>query len=301
MTNKKFWFKNWYSPNIRHLIRCKKLFSKRSKFQKIEILESKIYGRILTLDNQIQVSTKFNSYVHESIIQIPMICYPKAKNILIIGGGDGFSLGELEKYKSIKSIHLVEIDEEVANTCKKYFPEVKKYFNNPRVSLFFKDGFKFIEETDKKYDVIILDISDPSGNALKIFSVEFLKKIKKIMSKKSVILTHCESPDSAGEIYYRIIQTYQKVFKIVRPFRVWTPHYADFWGRLIASDTIDPLLLKPSQVSRRIKNAEITLSWLTPELFCAVFRSLSKDIIKILENKRFKLISEDNNFVFRRP
>lgn len=293
------WFKNWDSKSVKHLIRCKLVRSTNSKLQKIDLYKSPLFGKILALDNQIQIGEKFNSYVHESLVHPAMLSLLKAKDILIIGGGDGFSLGEIIKYPYVKRIDVVEIDEGVINSSKEYFPEVKKFFNDKRVKIYLEDGFDYIKNTYNKYDVIILDISDPKDFALRIFSKEFLLKIKRIMKKRSVIATHCESPDSAGEIYYRIVQTYKSVFKIVCPYRVWIPHYIDFWGRLIASDSINPLNFSERDIDHKIVTLNIKLKWLNPSLFYSMFRSFSNDIVRSLDKKR-RVIHEDENYTFSR-
>lgn len=298
--NKYIWFKNWVSPNIRHLIRCKKIYATHSKFQKIEIMDSAIFGRMLVLDNEIQIASQFNSYVHESLIHPAILCNPLTENVLIIGGGDGFAIGEVLKYPSVKSIDLVELDKEVVAVCKRFFPEVNQYFDNKKVSLHFEDGYDFVEMKKRCYDVIILDISDPKGEATKIFSYEFLINLKNALKPNGLVITHCESPNSAGLIYYRIIKTYQAVFKKVRLFRVWVPHYADFWGRLVASDYADPKKLTESQIRRRINTLRIKLKWLTPELFYSIFRSISRDILLEL-NKNYRIIRKKDKVFFHRP
>ncbi|MEM3405948.1 MAG: hypothetical protein QW117_03195 [Candidatus Pacearchaeota archaeon] len=295
--NKLIWFKNWNSQNIKHLIRVKRIFHKFSRFQKIEIYKSNLFGKILTLDNEIQICEKFNSYVHESLIHPVVLSMEKIKEVLVIGGGDGFSLGELIKYPYIQRIDLVEIDKDVVNICRKYFPEVKKYFNDKRVRLYFNDGFDYVKDTHNKYDLIVLDISDPKNFALKIFSKEFILNLKRIMKEKSAIVTHCESPDSAGEVYYRIIQTYKSVFKIVRPYRIWIPHYVDFWGRLIASDIVDPLKFSEKDIEIKIKTLKINLKWLNSMLFYSIFRSFSNDILENL-NKNWGVIHERDKYLF---
>jgi len=295
------WFKNWNSDNIKHLIKVKKLYHKRSKIQTIDLYESRYYGKILALDNEIQYASRFTSYTHESLTHPALLQFGCPKTVLIVGGGDGGCLQEVTKYDCIERIDLVEIDKEVIATCKRFLTGTKKAFSDSRVNVYLCDAADFVATCKSRYDVIIMDVSDPKNAASKLFSYDFLKKLKLLMNKRAAIITHCESPDSTvGNLYYRIIATFKTVFNIVRPFRVWMPHYIDFWGRLIASDYLDPCLLTKTEIKRVINKHKLDLKWLNARLYRGMFDMFSNDILVKLNSKN-KIITNKSKITFRRP
>lgn len=300
MNNSKIWFSNWDSPNIRHQINGTVIHHEKSDYQTIDIIDTNSYGRLLVLDGEIQVSEKFSSYTHESLTHPALLCHPNPKKVLIIGGGDGGCIKEILKYKSVNEIHVIEIDKKVVEISEQYFKGIKESFSHKKVKLNIGDGFDFIEKNKNCFDIIILDISDPKGPAAKIFSKEFLIKVKSRLNQNGIVITHCESPDSAGEIYYQIIQTFKEVFQIVSPFRVWIPHYIDFWGRLIASDKIDPKKFTVEEIGYKVKSQKIELEWINPSLFKAIFDNFSNDIIKEM-NRKHNIIQINDKIDFKRP
>ncbi|WXG40029.1 MAG: fused MFS/spermidine synthase [Candidatus Freyarchaeum deiterrae] len=297
--NLTLWFANWHTDNIQHLVKVKPIYSTQSEYQRIEVVDSEVYGRLLILNGEIQLSTKFNSYIHESMTHPALLLHPHPKNVLIIGGGDGGSTTEVVKH-NVESDTVVEIDRKVVQVAKEYFPGVSAGFSDKRVTIKYLDGRDFVEKSKDKFDVIINDISDPTESACTVFTRSFFGKLYDCLREDGVFLTHAESPDSCEEVFYRVIATLRDVFPIVRPFRVWIPPYIDFWGRVIASKKYDPLELDVSDITERISERGFLLEWLTPELFYAMFRSFSKDVIDKM-NQKWRIITETDFPLFNRP
>ena len=128
------WFTEQHTPNVRFSIKVdRQLFSEQSEFQRIDVFESEEFGRVLTLDGYLMLTEKDEFIYHEMIAHVPMCVHPQAKNVLVIGGGDGGTVRELCKYKTIEKIDLVEIDERVVDISKLYLPKVACALEDPRV------------------------------------------------------------------------------------------------------------------------------------------------------------------------
>ena len=131
------WYTEEHSKDVRFSIKVnKQIYTKESKFQRIDILESEEFGKILTLDGLIMVTEKDEFIYHEMITHIPMAVNLNIKKVLVIGGGDGGCVRELTRYKTIEEIHMVEIDEEVVKACKEFIPKTACKLNDERVKIF---------------------------------------------------------------------------------------------------------------------------------------------------------------------
>ena len=143
------------------LIENSKLYETKSQFQSIQVHQSKYYGKILALDGALQLTERDADSYNEMMAHIPMFQHKDPKDVLIIGGGDGYSLAEVLKH-DVDSVDHVDLDEEVIKTCQKFFPQWDRW-SDPRVKLYIEDGAKFIQNKQaERYDVIIQDSSDPS-------------------------------------------------------------------------------------------------------------------------------------------
>ena len=117
------WFSDEHTDNVKLSIRVdKQLFSAQSEFQRIDVLESKEFGKILVTDGDLMLTEKDEFIYHEMMAHVPMAVHPKVENVLVIGGGDGGCVRELAKYNTIQKIDVVEVDPLLVEVCRKYFP-----------------------------------------------------------------------------------------------------------------------------------------------------------------------------------
>ena len=139
------WFTEHHTPNVRFSIKVdRQLYSGRSEFQRIDIFDSKEFGRFLTLDGYMMLTEMDEFIYHEMITHVPMCVNPDAHDILVIGGGDGGTVRELLRYPTVRHIDLVEIDELVVEVCKKYLPQTAGCLSDPRISIHYEDGLKYV-------------------------------------------------------------------------------------------------------------------------------------------------------------
>src|SRR5665647_141488 len=158
------WFTEEHTEDVRFSIKIDKtLYTEQTEFQRIDVFESKEFGRCLTLDGLIMVTEKDEFIYHDMIVHIPMATNPNIKKVLVIGAGDGGTVRELTRYSTIEEIDMVEIDKAVVDVCLEYIPQTACKLSEERVNLFFEDGLKFVRTKENEYDLIIVDSTDPFG------------------------------------------------------------------------------------------------------------------------------------------
>ena len=173
-----------------------RLFHKKSDFQEIAVFDSTHFGRVLTLDGVIQLTTRDEHAYQETLVHTPMALVKNPKRALVIGGGDGGVLRELARYDSLEELHICELDEEVIKTAKKWISQTSVGFEDPRVTIHIEDGFTFLERAAKEgklFDVIVSDLSDPVGPAEAIFTGNFLELIARALTPRGAASMQGES------------------------------------------------------------------------------------------------------------
>lgn len=171
------------------------LFSKSSEIQKVQVIDTYEYGKTLTIDNMFMCTEKDESHYHEMIAHPAMLSHGNVKNILVIGGGDGGTIRELFKHKSVEKITMVEIDANVIEASKAHLPQLSCEFNNPKLDLKIEDGIAFVANApDASYDLVIVDGSDPVGPAKGLFSEAFYQNTKRVLKDDGMLITQGESP-----------------------------------------------------------------------------------------------------------
>jgi spermidine synthase len=154
------------SGNTTLLIKVRAVHAvKRSKYQTIVIADTEDYDRVLILDDYIQSSYQDEHYYHESLVHPAMVTHPAPRDVLILGGGEGATLREVLKHKTVQRAVMVDIDGDVVELSRRYLPEMHQgSFDDPRARVVIEDGFVYVEnalKTGDKYDVVIMDLTDP--------------------------------------------------------------------------------------------------------------------------------------------
>lgn len=222
------WFTEEHTSNARFSIKVdKQLYSSQSDFQRIDIFESPEFGRFLTLDGYMMLTEKDEFIYHEMIVHVPMNVHPNVKNVLVIGGGDGGTVRELCRYKTIENIDLVEIDEEVVIACKKYLQQTACSLEDPRVHSYYEDGLKFIRKYVDTYDLIIVDSTDPFGPGEGLFTKEFYGNCYKALKEDGIMVNQHESPFYKEDAYamQRAHKRIVESFPISRVYQAHIPTY----------------------------------------------------------------------------
>lgn len=189
------WYSEYHTPNVRFSVKVShQLHYEESKYQKISVFESPEFGRFLTLDGIMMLTERDEFIYHEMITHTAMAVNPEIKKVLVIGAGDGGVVRELGKYHGIEEIDVVEIDESVVKVCKEFLPQTACGFKDERVHLHFQDGLKFVRHTEKLYDLIIVDSTDPFGPGEVLFTKEFYGNCCRALMEQGILMNQHESP-----------------------------------------------------------------------------------------------------------
>ncbi len=239
-----FWYSEMHSPNVKLSIRVdKQLFSAQSDFQRIDIFSSEEFGRFLTLDGCMMLTEKDEFIYHEMITHVPMAVHPHAQNILVIGGGDGGAVRELIKYDCVAHIDLVEIDRLVVETCRQYFPGLTGSLDDARVQVRFEDGMKYIRGCENRYDLIIVDSTDPFGPGEGLFTREFYGNCFKALKDDGILVNQQENPyyEHIAAALQRSQQRIGDTFPLSRVYQAHIPTYpSGYWLFGFASKKYHP-------------------------------------------------------------
>jgi spermidine synthase len=222
------WFSERHTPNVQLSIKVdRQLYSGRSDFQRIDVFDSKEFGRFLTLDGFMMLTEKDEFIYHEMITHVPMAVHPDVKDVLVIGAGDGGVIRELTRYESVRHIDMVEIDALVVDVCKKYLPQTACRLDDPRLSIFFEDGLKFVRTKKDAYDLIIVDSTDPFGPGEGLFTREFYGNCYNALKDDGIMVNQHESPfyDADVEACKRAHKRIVESFPISRVYQAHIPTY----------------------------------------------------------------------------
>jgi len=240
------WYTENHSKEAKFSIKVEKqLYSGKSDFQRIDVFETNEFGKFFTLDGLVMITEKDEFIYHDMIVHVPMATNPGIRKVLVIGAGDGGTVRELVRYKSIEKIDMVEIDKLVVDVCREYFPNSTSGLDDERVSLYFEDGLKFVSEKRNEYDLIIVDSTDPIGPGEGLFTSVFYENCYKALTKEGILVNQHESP--FYEEYQKAMQRAHKriheFFPISKVYQVHIPTYASgHWLFGFASKSIDPVM-----------------------------------------------------------
>lgn len=236
------WINELYNNTLLGMKVKEVLYKKQSKYQLIEIVDTYDWGRVLMLDGCMMTSDKDEHFYHESITHLVMSQCNNAKNVLVIGGGDGGTLREVAKYSQVQSIDLVEIDEDVINACKEYIPQTGIGYTDPRVNVYAQDAFEFLKLENKQnyYDVIICDGSDPVGFAEVLIQDNFYSLCKQAMTEQGIFITQSGSPLAQPEEHELTKKNLAQSFKHTKTAWSLVPIYpGSYWSFTMASDNVE--------------------------------------------------------------
>lgn len=239
------WYTEEQTKNIKFSMKIKEhLFTEESKFQKVDIFDSYEFGKLMTLDGLVMVTEKDEFIYHDMIVHTPMAVNPNMEQVLVIGGGDGGTVRELLRYDKIQHIDMVEIDKMVCDVAKEYLPTLSCGLNNPRVNLYYEDGIKFIKDKKNKYDLIIIDSTDPIGPGEGLFTYEFYSDCYVALTADGILVNQNESAvyeDNRVETI-RATKKLKEIFPIAKVYQANIPTYpSGHWLFGFASKKLHPL------------------------------------------------------------
>lgn len=252
------WFLDFLSPDEGHMHGIKTiLFSKQTKYQQVEIMDTGSYGRCLVLDGKIQSSETDEFIYHEALVHPAMLTHPDPKRIFVVGGGEGATLREILRHKTVEYVLMVDIDQEVVESSRKHLPQWHQgAFDDPRVELKFLDARKYLEETKDRYDIIVIDISEPveEGPAYLLYTKEFYTLVQNRLTPHGLITLQAGTTSMTSLLCFSAVyQTLKAVFPVVAPYEASIPSFGLPWGFILASKSADPRKFPIDQVNELIE------------------------------------------------
>ncbi len=240
------WYTEQHTKDVRFSIKVTDvLYTGNSEIQKIDVFESKEFGRFLTLDGLMMVTEKDEFIYHDMLVHVPMAVKSDAKTVLVIGAGDGGTIRELTKYKTIEKIDMVEIDEEVVRVCKEYLHQTACALGDVRVKIYYEDGLRFVRDKVDMYDVILVDSTDPFGPGEGLFTREFYGNCFKALKEDGILVNQHESPyyDHYANSMRRAHKRIEEYFPVCKVYQAHIPTYpSGHWLFGFASKKKDPIL-----------------------------------------------------------
>ena len=239
------WFSEFHTPDVKHSLRVTHhLYSKESKYQQIDIFDTPEYGRVLTLDGNVMLTERDEFIYDEMIVHVPMAVHPNVQDVLVIGAGDGGVVRELARYDQIRCIDLVEMDPLVLEACRAYLPENASRLDDSRVHITFDNALRFIRRCTARYDLIIVDSTDPFGPSEGYFTREFYGICFNALREDGIMVNQQGSPfySHDAEAMQRSHQRIVSTFPISRVYQAHIPTYAaGYWLFGFASKKYHPI------------------------------------------------------------
>ncbi len=235
-------YREFHTPTSGIFFKARKhLFSQKSAFQQIDVIETESFGRILFLDGLVQTTEKDEFFYHEMLVHPAMISHPAPEEVLVIGGGDGGAIREVLRHP-VKKVVMVEIDEDVVKVCKEFFPWLKPALSDGRVELKIADGNAFIQESDRMFDIILVDSSDPVGPSAVLHQRKFFGHLRSHLKPGGIIAGQSGSPLYHLSSLRKKKAFLEKMFKFSLLYFAPVPTYpGGLWSFLFVSDKINPL------------------------------------------------------------
>ncbi len=168
----------------------KVLYELQTEHQHLVLFEQPFFGKMLMLDGATQISKRDEFIYQEMMSHVPLFAHGNAREVLIIGGGDCGIAEEVLKHKTVKRLTQVEIDAKVIEFAREHFPEFTgPVFADKRFESVIDDGAKYVAKTDRRFDVIIVDSTDPQGPGKILFGAKFYSGCKRCLKRGGILVT----------------------------------------------------------------------------------------------------------------
>ena len=258
------WLTESLDGGFRYSIHTHRVLSAASSpFQRVEVHQSDSFGRLLVLDGSFNVSEKDEFFYHENLVHVPACTHLRPAAALIIGGGDGGAAEELLKHACIQSVTLVEIDQAVFDVARTYLQAIHRGVisesaGHPKLRMRIADGLNFIKSSTDRYDLIILDLTDPGGPSTPLYTRDFYQACAGRLNPGGLLSLHIASPFAQQARVVSALTALSSAFEIVRPYMVTVPLSGGPWMMACASNTLDPAMLTAAAVDTRLATRGIS-------------------------------------------
>ncbi len=267
------WSVETLHPDYRQALRIDRmLYDSETAHQRIRVFENARFGRVLTLDGVVQTTEGDEFIYHEMMAHVPILAHGAARRVLIVGGGDGGMAREVLRHRTVEHVTMVEIDAGVVEFSKKYLPSLSAgAFDDPRLDLVIADGADFVATTDRRFDVAIIDSTDPVGPGEVLFTDTFYGRAKRCLTEGGVLVTQNGVPFMQGDELAGTMRAFRALFADAACYLASVPTYtggpmAFGWGTDGAARAVGAATLRD-----RFAAAGIDTRYYTPEVHVAAF------------------------------
>jgi len=245
----------------------------QSPYQRIEVYDTPQFGRLFRLDGRLMTSEGEEFFYHECMTHPAMLTHPDPQSVLVIGGGDGGSSEEILKHPSVRRVVMAELDQAVIDISKKYLGAIHRgAFDDPRLTVRIGDGFEYVRSTPERFDLIVLDLTDPDTPAFRLYSEQFFRMCRAILNPGGMLTLHLGSPVFQPSTVRKNTDNLRKVFAQVGPMALYIPLYGSLWCLAVASDGADPRAVGAEAIAARMRERGLGgLQYYNAELHGALF------------------------------
>ena len=270
MKKKAVWVDEVYQDIVRTSFKLKKrLFKGKSPFQTVEVVETAGHGKLLLIDGMTMVSERDEFVYHEMIAHPALFLHPKPRRVLVIGGGDGGTVREVLRHKTVENCTLVEIDGLVVSASRKYIPQTAGALSDRRATVLIDDGVKFVAETDEKFDVVIVDSTEPFGPAAELFGPAFYKNVKRILTEDGIVASQAGSPFYEISTIKNLFRITKKIFPVVEVCLFNNLTYpGGLWAFMFATKGLHPV---KDFIPAKVRTAKMRLRWYNADIHAGCF------------------------------
>ncbi len=252
------WALEQLTPHARFGYRATALQTLQTPYQKLELLQTPQFGKVLRLDDRFMTSEGEEFFYHEALVHPAAMAHPAPRKALILGGGDGGAAEELLKHPSIERVVLAELDEAVVQFSRQHLQAVHRgALDDARVEVCIGDGLALMEATDERFDLALMDLTDPDTPASALYALDSLARMKRVLAPGGALVLHLGSPVFHGPQVAELVRSLRQQFAVVRCYGLYIPLYGAYWGLAVASDELDPLELKAQQVAERLRQRRV--------------------------------------------
>lgn len=274
--------------SVRFSLRAERLLvENRTEHQNLVLFENQAYGKVLLLDDAFQLTTEDEFIYHEMMAHVPLLAHGAAADVLIIGGGDGGLAEEVLKHRAVARLVQVEIDPSVVEFSRQHLPEVSRgAFDDPRMKLVIADGFAFAGETEERFDVVLVDSTDPVGPAEILYTEEFHRRCRRCLKTGGILVTQSGNPSFQRQELVDSVAHFTALFADARCYLAAMATYGGgFFALGWASDDAGLSAVELETLRRRFADSGIDTRYYTPEIHRAAY-ALPRYIADAVEEGR---------------
>lgn len=268
----------WVDETLHKHLRCsleadRVLFEKQTEYQSLIIFDNGHFGRSMMLDGVIQLTESDEFIYHEMMAHVPMMAHPDPRRVLIIGGGDGGVTREVLRYKQVERLVQCEIDRMVVDACKEFLPSIAKgAFDDPRTELVIGDGVAFVADCQEKFDVIIVDSTEPVGPATPLFGDTFFENCNRLLKEPGILIAQNGLPFMHPSHLSGTAKRLKRIFADTGCFLCAQPTYfGGPFALIYASNDTELRKTTPDQLADRFKLCSLKTRYYNPAVHQAAF------------------------------